>query len=81
MNAIFLLFINDMDEQFMDWMGKRYLDIKEVMIEKSPHNPESSDSHRRPNIVRMEKFRFDGTSNNLNIEPSGENVTLDLSTS
>lgn len=77
-NAKFLLFINEMDEQFLNlldslapgWMGKRYLEIKEVMIQKSHSNPESSNSHRRAGVVRMEKFRFVGEGNNFIIEPS-----------
>lgn len=54
MNAVFLLFINELDEQFLNlldsivpgWIAKRYLEIQQVMLKKEGLEPEKSPERR-----------------------------------
>ena len=53
MNAVFLLFINDMDEKFLDllvslvpnWIDKRQLELEEVIKKRKSVTEAGSESH------------------------------------
>ena len=84
-NAVFLLFINDMDERFLDlldslvpsWVAKRYKEIREVMSDKIDFI-EAREQNNEVTSASSMGTAFDGSKRVLKDRFAGENNRVEV---